>query len=295
MDQNNSQIEKKILTPNSTTNTSSNGGNFIPINDVSLLHKTKSNFVFFFGKALTGKSVILASMLYHMNTEGSIRPKKNTPEAEVLLFDFIDGLKRGQLPSRSQKDKVIKIDLVFEPNNKSKKIKPVDLAFLEVAGDNHIEIKRGGAYHQSIEEYLNADIPLHFILVTDYDNACDDDALIISFLNELVKKGRNIKYINAIIVIAKWDKSGSIGVAKDSQLNDFIRLKMPMTHSQIENYSFSKTFYTVGDFGINEKGEERLNQLDLSTAKVLTDWLYESITGIDLNYEGTFWERLVGK
>lgn len=302
MEQNKNNPEKKVLTPtnvipNTSNNTSKN--EFVPIADSSSIAAKDSNFVFFFGNASTGKSVILASMLYHMNAiAGTIRPKHSTPntrEAEVLLFDLLDEIKRGKLPSRTTKDVVTRIDLIFEPNNKSKKVKPIDLTFLEMAGDNHVEVRRGGTYHRSIEEYLNADIPLNFILVTDYDNASDDDSLMFSFLNELERKGRNFKSVNAILVVAKWDKSGSMGVSSTDQLDDFISERMPMTNQRINNYSLYKTFYTVGNVVSNDDGDERLNQLSLSTAKVLTDWLYQSIAGIDLNYEGTFWERLFGK
>lgn len=273
-------------------------GKFVPIADLGELGTEDSNFVFYFGKASIGKTVILASMLYHMNAiAGSIRPKHNMPntkEAEVLLFDLLDGIKRGKFPNRTQKDIVTRIDLVFEPNNKSKKVTPIELTFLEIAGDNHMEVRRGGKFHRSIEEYLNADIPLNFILVTDYENANEDDTLMFSFLNELGRKGRNYRYLNVILVIAKWDKSGSMGVSSSDQLEEFIRDNMPMTSSQIDNYSFSKTYFTVGNVGV-EDGKEVLLQLNLSTAKLLTEWLYESITHVDLNYEGTFLERLFGR
>jgi hypothetical protein len=70
---------------------------------------------------------------------------------------------------------------------------------------------------------------------------------------------------------------------------------MPMTNQKMDTYGLSKTFYTVGSVEKNENGEDRLQELNLSTAKVLTNWLYESITNVSLDYEGTFWERIFGK
>lgn len=275
----------------------SNNG-FVSIADADNLREDDSNFVFFFGKASIGKTVILASMLYYMNTSaGSINPKNSTPntkEAEVLLFDLLDGLRRGNLPTRTQKDVVTKLNLIFRPNNKSKKIIPIDLTFLEISGDNHFEVRRGGKYHRSIEEYLTADMPLNFILVTDYDNASDDDSLMFSFLNELKKKGKDLQYANIILVISKWDKSGSMSVQNPEELNYFIRQNMPMTNNQIDSYSHYRTLYTIGDIE-NKNGMEKISRLNLNTAKVLTEWLYKSITKVDLNYEGTFWERVFGK
>jgi hypothetical protein len=52
----------------------------------------------------------------------------------------------------------------------------------------------------------------------------------------------------------------------------------------------SKTYYTIGSLQ-NATGQEKIDLLNLSTAEVLK-WLYRSIIGYDLDYEGTFWERL---
>lgn len=300
--ENNTNKEKRILTPsdNIPSSTFKGGGNdFIPIADNTSLDTKDSNFVFFFGKPQIGKSVILASMLYQMNARaGTIRPKVNSPnskEAKVLLFDMLDNIKKGILPNRSEVDKVIELDLVFEPNNKSKKVKPINLTFLEMSGENLKEVRRGGTLIKSIDEFLNASIPLTFILVTDVENADDDDALMISFLQYLEEKSRKYKQVNAILIIAKWDKTGDTNAPHADYLNDFIRSHMPMTNNQVDNYELFKTYYTVGQFTIDEDGEEKLSQLNLTTAKILTEWLYESVAGISLNYEGTFWERLFGK
>jgi len=258
-----------------------------------------SNFVFFFGTAESGKSVILSSMLYYLSSQaGVLRPKLDTPnskEAEVLLFDFLDNIRKGVLPNRTTRDRVTRIDLIFEPNNKSKKVPPIKLTFLETSGENHYEIRRGGNYHSSIDEYLNANIPLNFILVTDYDTAHNDDALMMSFLNELERKGKSLKSVNAILVVSKWDKSGSMGVSSVEQLDNFIRDRMPMTSQRMDTYGLNKSFYTIGHMEKNSIGEERLTKLNLQTAKVLSEWLYRSIVGVDINYEGTFWERFFGK
>ncbi|MCH5718554.1 hypothetical protein [Niabella hibiscisoli] len=68
---------------------------FVPItktNPTEIKNKD-SNFVFFFGTAESGKSVILSSMLYYLSSQaGVLRPKlgiPNTKEAQVLLSDFL--------------------------------------------------------------------------------------------------------------------------------------------------------------------------------------------------------------
>ncbi|KPE52917.1 hypothetical protein [Chryseobacterium indologenes] len=285
------------LKPLSFENNNDIQEDFIPIaRTISDDIKNKdSNFIFFFGTAESGKSVILSTMLYYLRAHaGVVRPKLGTPntkEANVLLSDFFENIRQGILPERTTKDQVTRLDLVFEPNNKSKKVVPINLTFLETSGENHKDIRRGGSYHSSIETFLNANIPLTFIIVTSYESAHRDDALINEFLDELERKGKNLKSVNAILVISKWDKSGRMDVENAGELDDFIIERLPMTSQRIDTYGLSKTYYTVGSVQ-NTTGQERISLLNLSTAGVLSKWLYRSITGYDLDYEGTFWERL---
>jgi hypothetical protein len=270
---------------------------FVPISDPSTteIKNKESNFVFFFGVGESGKSVILSSMLYYFKTKaGDLKPSLRVPnskEADVLLYDFFENISKGNLPNRTTRDQVTRIDLVFEPNNKSKKVPPINLTFLETSGENHNEIRRGGAYHNSIEYYLNADIPLNFIIVTSYDKAHLEDALIDTFLNELINKGKKLEMINIILVVSKWDKSGRSKVADEEELENFITQRLPMTNNRIDTHRLSKTYFTIGKIEQTSNGE-KIKVLDLTPAGILSNWLYESITGYPIDYEGTFWERI---
>ncbi len=255
-----------------------------------------SNFVFFFGTGASGKSVILSSMLYYLSSQvGVLRPRLGTSndlEAQVLLSDFFENMRQGILPSRSSRDKVIRMDLVFEPNNRSQKVPPINLTFLETSGENHNEIRRGGRYHSSIDLYLSGNIPLTFIVVTSYDTAHRDDALIYAFLDELERKGKSLKSVNLILVVSKWDKSGRIDVDNAEEFESFVNDRLSMTSQRINTYGLSKTFYTIGTIEKRDSDQEKITRLSLATAEVLSKWLYRSIVGYDLDYEGTFWERI---
>ena len=273
------------------------GDNFVPLAKTTSneIKNKDSNFVFFFGTAESGKSVILSSMLYYLSSQvGVLRPKLGTPntrEAQVLLSDFFENIRQGILPSRTTRDQVTRLDLIFEPNNKSKKVTPINLTFLETSGENHYEIRRGGSYHSSIESYLNANIPLTFIIVTSYESAHKDDTLINEFLDELERKGKNLQSVNAILVVSKWDKSGRMDVASAEELDSFIEDRLSRTNQRINTYGLSKTYYTIG--GVDYvNGTEKISLLSLATAEVLSKWLYSSIVGVELDYEGTFWERI---
>lgn len=268
---------------------------FVPIakKNNNEIKNSDSNFVFFFGTASSGKSVILATMLYYLRSQaGVIRPKIGTPntaEAESLLYDYFDNISKGILPEGTVKDKVTRLDLVFEPNNKSKKVNPINLTFLETSGENHNEIKRGGNYHSSIETYLSANLPLTFMIVTSYENAHKDDILINTFLNKLEKYEKKLKSVNIILIISKWDKSGSTNVEATGELENFISERLPMTSTAMDTYGLAKTFYTIGE--LNEE-TNKVTLLNLDRAQKLSEWLYESITGYSLDYEGTIWERI---
>lgn len=279
------------------TNTQTGNDDFVPIAKATSndLKNKDSNFVFFFGTAESGKSVILSSVLYYLSSQaGVLRPKLGTPnskEAQVLLSDFFENIRQGILPNRTTRDQVTRLDLVFEPNNKSIKVPPINLTFLETSGENHNEIRRGGSYHSSIESFLNANIPLTFIIVTSYESAHKDDTLINEFLDELERKGKNLKSVNAVVLASKWDKSGRMDVDNEQELNNFFYERLSRTSQRIDTYGLSKSYYTIGNI-VNNNGEERIGLLSLATAEVLSKWLYKSIAGYDLDYEGTFWERI---
>ncbi|CAM3400502.1 hypothetical protein [Empedobacter stercoris] len=290
-------FDREELKPLSLDNNQNinNEDDFVPRskNSNNDIKNKDSNFVFFFGTASSGKSVILATMLYYMRSQaGVIRPKIGTPntqEAEALLYDYFENISKGILPEGTVKDKVTRLDLVFEPNNKSKKVIPINLTFLEKSGENDNEIRRGGEYHSSIKTYLSANLPLTFILVTSYENAHKDDILINTFLNKLEKYEKKLKSVNIILVISKWDKSGSTDVEAAIELDNFVNERLPMTSQVIDTYGLNKTFYTIGEINAMTNRVELLN---LNTAEVLSKWLYQSIAGYPLDYEGTFWERI---
>lgn len=284
------------LRPLSLENAANHVDDFVPISGVAKteIKNKNSNFICLFGSASSGKSVILGSLLYYLRARaGVLRPAPETPntkEAQKLLSQFLDDISKGILPARTTKDQVTRLDLVFEPNNKSKKVGPINLTFLETAGDNNYEIRHGGKFHSSLEDYLDSNIPLTFIIVTSYENAHKEDTFINEFFDELEKKGRNMRSINIILVISKWDKSGKKN-STSGELESFIAERLPMTNGVMDANNLSRTFYTIGSIE-NTNGEERVKNLNLDTAEVLGKWLYESISGYSLDFQGTFWERI---
>lgn len=293
----NPAVKTTVEYDNTYSDSSYDDESFVPTSNGSTttVKNKDSNFVFFYGTSASGKSVILSAILYYLNSyAGVLRPKLGSPnsrEAQVLLADFFENIKKGILPSRSTRDQVTRLDFVFDPNNKSAKVPSVNMSFLETAGENHNEISRGGKYHDSVEAYLKSDIPLNFIIVTSYDRAHNEDSKIVEFLDYLERAGKNLKNVNVLLVISKWDKSGSMGVENEQHLENFISERLSMTNNRIDTYNLNKTYFTIGN--IEKQGDvEKIKLLNLESAEVIAKWLYSNITGYDLDYEGTFWEKI---
>ncbi len=254
-----------------------------------------SNFVFFFGISGSGKTVILSAILYYYGTQaGALGPKldtQNTKPAKALLYEWFTKLKKGMLPDRSPLNQLTRLDFVFKPNNKSKKVTPINLTFLETAGGNHSDISRGGNYINSIDAYLSSNIPLQVIIVTSFDTAEGDDVLINEFFDLLETKGKNLNSVNLILVISKWDISGRTGVSHEEELEDFIQLKLPITNKRVNTFELNKTYFTIGNV-ISTANGERIEEVNLASAELLSKWLYQNISGVPLDYEGTFLERI---
>src|SRR5690606_37401344 len=118
-----------------------------------------------------------------------------------------------------------------------------------------------------------------------------DDTLINEFLDELERKGKNLRPVNIILVISKWDLSGRMDVESPEELDNFVTNNLRRTSQRFDANELSKTFYTIGNVESRD-GKQKITLLNLDTAGVLSNWLYESITGYPLDYEGTFWERI---
>ncbi len=294
---NNLETDNSNTTENSYSNISEEE-EFVPrVRRTTGIVNQNSNYIFSFGTAESGKSVILSSMLYAMQTEyGVLSPKieaPNSKEAEVLLSDFFDNIAQGILPERTDRDKVTRMDLVFKPNNKSQKVTPADFTFLEASGENWNEIRRGGVLHSSIDSYLSADVSLTFMLVTGYNSAHKEDSILKEFLFLLEKKRHHLRNTNVILIVSKWDKSGSENVSSEEELENFIRERLPMTNSFLETNGLDKTYYTIGELYFDEQeNKEKVAEFNFESAKRLSKWLYKSVKGYDLDYEGTFWEQL---
>lgn len=265
---------------------------FIPNIDKENTLNKDSNHIFFFGTPQSGKSVILSTILYHLNTgEGVLRPNgvaQNNRQSKVLLQSFYSNITKGIFPNRTTKGDIAELNFTFTPNNESEKVPPINFTFLEISGEDLSVIRDGGSHGEHISKYLKADIPLTFIIVTSYDNAHNEDVIINQFLDEIELYGKAPEKVNIILVISKWDKSGHLEPRSEDELGNFIDERLPMTSQRFDTFRLSKTYYTVGKVSAMEV----IEGLSFKSAKNLSHWLYESIVGVPLDYEGTFWERI---
>ncbi len=273
-----------------------------------------SNFVFFFGLPQTGKTVILSALLYYLRTSvGALEPKmgtENERDAKVLLHDITEKIKKGVMPERTPTTQLTRLDFEFRPNNKSKKVIPIDLTFLEISGEKYLDISQEEGFRNEFDKniavFFRPDIKLNIIIVTSFDTAERDDTVIKEFFDELKNRGINLQSINAVLVISKWDKSKTIGLKRKvlkKHLADFIKNKLPMASTHLDTYGVQKTYFTIGTVITKKievtrqgKKEEKLvdciEEFNTASAKSLSNWLYKSIVGFPFDYPGTLLERL---
>ncbi len=265
----------------------------VPI--VSSAGHEDTNYVFSFGQAQSGKSVILASLFYYMSAFGGLlkpRPSRlNSGEAELLFREMLENLSKGILPNRTTVETVTNLNFEFIPNTKSKKVKPIKLTFLEMSGEDLAKVRHNELLYREIEDYLTSKIPITFFLVTPYDEMHANDMLIFSFLRKLESEARGFTRVNAILLITKWDKSGHVKPSSVDEFDQIIRERMPLTNGQLDAYELSKTYYTIGEISKDANNKDKLHGLNLKTAQLLTEWLYKSITGVDIHHK-TFIETV---
>jgi len=273
-----------------------------PIQKYDKLRAKGTNYVFLFGPPSSGKSYVTTSLIYYMQTCGLGRihfPESNEQQAQLLLEENYKRFHNGELIDRtSVADPPYEIDIVFEPNDK--RMRSMKLTFLEMAGENlkKVRIEKGnpgsGKLPDDINIYLQCpDINIIFFLVADHMNANKDSVLIDRFLNYVYARNIRFGLSNNLLIITKWDTYPNRGQQK---VVDFAKIEMRQVMSYLKRYKIrnSVTSYSVGDIKRKEiegKKYEEIQTVDTDSASIVTQWLYETITGQSLLPEPTPWER----
>jgi hypothetical protein len=258
-----------------------------------------SIFIFLFGDRGSGKSTILSSLLFFMNSErslGKIEPVDidSYPASYSFYQRSIQKIASNTLPDRTNIDEPILSVVKFTPGVNP--LNPLYIVLLDISGEDLNKIQTTSGERGEFTDQINilmrdTDNNIAYVLVTDTPER--DDTLMHSFLNYLFTLNVGDQYRNDItngvlLMIAKSDKE------RYANLEQYLRLQMPLTYGALTSRNGA-----IGTFKIGS-GVELLNNkqvilnYDYDSPKRFLSWIYKRKTLQEL-YPVKWWKRLLGR
>ena len=262
------------------------------LSDFRSLQDRDSTYVFLFGKQQAGKTVLISSLIYHMgvDNDGALetRRRHDNLQGAAYLKSLYKSVREGYFMDRTSVGTLYELDLKYTPDKP--KI-PMNLTFLEMSGEDlsKVELSRHslGKLPDNIDVFMNCpDIDLVFLLVTPYDEAARQDAMMIDFLDYLKEKKPDYEFGNILLVITKWDRYDGM---HHNNLEAFVKEKMPLVYSRIKAENGSIAKFSIGNVSENNDHILRLND---ERPDALKRWLYKRITGKKIKSNTSFLDRL---
>ena len=307
-------IEKKDITNENWQTLNSNPFGAEPIVERKTLKEQyerlkdrHTNFIFFFGKPASGKSHVMASLIYYMKTSeygDLITLESNTRESHLLVDDMFNAIQMGTTLNATPSqigglEPPTEIDFVFRPKNR--KQPEMRFTFLEMSGENLevVQIKKDKAHTGQLPETIDIflrcpDIKLFFFLLTSHDEAFSDANLLNRFLDYALNKNSQFDNARYLLAITKWDTYR--GKYRKS-VEEFASKTLPQVYQRLikETKINALTNYSLGIFQKDKAADgspiDVMVKTDTTKAELVTAWLYKEITGKSLVPEPTFWQR----
>lgn len=264
----------------------------------------ETNFVFLFGGALRGKTVITSSIVNFLSSaesEGDLSPfrlkrdSNNTaPDPGRALFNkirrvFADQRFPGRTTLVGDKEPIY-LNVRFTPKPKLD-ADPLSMTFLEMPGEDLEKVDTpDGGYGElpsRINAFLKANgLTLAFILVTEPSKALDDDQLMASFIDYIQELNRRFGKSRFLLLLTKWDSYEG-----ELQPAEFVAENMRLTFGKLQDPRHSIASFSIGE--VTElDGKPFLNRFEPSYSKAVVNWLYEEFKGQPL-YRARGWQKIV--
>lgn len=249
--------------------------------------KKETNFVFLFGAAQRGKTVITSSIVNFLSSveaKGKLAPFKLTHDSTIdegrILLDKMRRLHAQQrFPERTVlvgDGEPIYVNVKFTPNKElDSDILPMTL--LEMPGDllQSVDSPKGvGELPSRINAFMRVEgLKPAFILITSPETASDDDLVIASFIDYIIDLDSRFDASRFLLLVTKWDTyQGKLSTT------DFVAQTMRVTHAKLYNPKHSIAAFSIGAVD-TVGGKPFLKNFDSSYAKGVVNWLYEEFTG----------------
>ena len=264
--------------------------------------KKQTNFVFLFGAAQRGKTVITSSIVNFLSSveaKGKLNPFKLTHDATIdegrVLLDRMKRLHREQrFPERTVlvgNDEPIYVNIKFTPNRELDS-DSLSMTFLEMPGDvlAKVDSPTGiGGLPASINAFMQVeDLKPAFILITSPETAFDDDQKMVSFIDYITDLDPRFDASRFLLLITKWDLyQGELPIA------EFVAQTMTGTYAKLYSPKHSIAAFSIGSV-TKVDGKDFLQKYNSDYPKKVVNWLYQEFTGKPLYRRGTFQKIIDG-
>ncbi|HPG62360.1 MAG TPA: hypothetical protein PK586_10140 [Casimicrobium sp.] len=264
---------------------------------IEAIKRHDSNFVFLFGAAQRGKTVVSSALINFMGSVdsggklSSFGIKKGVDEGNALLRRIQRQFAEGVFPDRTALGtdrQPLYLNVAFSPaDSKRRKLR---LTFLEMPGDElrHVDSPDGGrgTLPDGIDVFFKAhNVSLSFILVTDISRAADDDLMMTSFMDYIAEQNAQFESARFLLLVTKWDEYDG-----DKTVAEFVRGNMPKTYAKLFHPRNSIAQFSIGVVR-EADGKPFIGEFDPIPAKQVLNWLYANIDGQPL-YRKSLWQRL---
>ena len=248
------------------------------LNDFRSLQDRDSTFVFLFGKQQAGKTVLISSLIYHMGVDddGALQTRRrhDNLRGAAYLKSLYKSVREGYFMDRTAVGTLYELDLKYVP---IKPEIPMNITFLEMSGEDLSKVELSsqsmGKLPDNIDVFMTCpDIDLVFLLVVAYDEASNQDSMMIDFLDYLKEKKVEFDLSTILLTITKWDRYD--GIFKDD-VEGFVKEKMPLLYSRIKADSGSIARFSIGHVSASNDHIIRLNE---ERPDAIKRWLYKTIT-----------------
>lgn len=256
-------------------------------------------FIFLFGDRGSGKSTILSSLLFFMNSDrslGRVEPVdlETYPASYAFYQKSIQKIAADTLPDRTKIDEPILSIVKFHPGSRPNS--PLYLTLIDISGEDLNKIQTHSGERGKFTDQINflmkdTENNIAYVLVTDDPDR--DDTLMHSFFNYLLTLNVGEAYKNGItdgvlLLIAKTDKEAY------ANLEGYLRSRMPLTYGALTSRNGAIGTFRIGN-GVELMNDRQIIvNYDYDSPKRLLAWLYKRKTGNEL-YPVSWWKRLLQK
>ena len=242
-----------------------------------------TNFIFLFGKQGVGKTAILASLLYYLNTEchyGNLE-KRGDPDGQRVLETIRQPIALHRFPARTTLGDVWALECLFMPSGNRRHLSKLPLTFLEMDGQSlsSVSVMGSGRLPPDIDIYFKAgNLSLTFLMVTSHHEAQQDDHLMVEFLDYISQKSPRFRDARVLLLITKWDTYPGL-----ENVGDFLKRKMPSTYRRLAKATNAYGVFSLGLVDENAGGDPYIHEYDSRPARNVFEWIYRTLTGKKLN------------